>query len=284
MIDCYVIGELSTVELLCDYINSYPDTELKGFAFNAPDGFSPVFSIKPDIVFLDSALLKSYEPWLSRIRQFASIIIISDDTLKAFEAFENLAFDYLLKPLPFDRFIKSIYKYNHLAQLAKVGKRVEKHMITDSFFIKADSRGQKEILIKCQDLIYVEALQNYVILHMSDGAAYTCYNSMKEMEDSLPEVEFIRVHKSYIINDSKIVSIEGNTISLMGSKPYQVLIGNTYRKAFSERKNKRMIKKERQPLQVAVHSKIALSLSIFFIALSQYLENLIADALIFISL
>lgn len=238
MIECYVIGEISTVELLCDYIDCYPLTELKGFTFNIPENFSPIFSIKPEIIFLDDALLKSYEPWLARIRQFASVIVVSNSPLKAFDAFENYAFDYLLKPLPYERFIMSINKYNHLSELSRGVKLPSRHKIKDSFFIKADSKGIKEIRVKCEQLLYVEALQNYVILHMEEGISYTCYNTLKEMEDSLPESEFSRVHKSFIINDDKIVSIEGNTITLCGMDKPKILIGNAFKKTFLEKKIK----------------------------------------------
>lgn len=281
MINCYVIGEISTVELLCDYINSYPLTELKGFAFAAPDSFSPVFSIRPNIVFLDSRLLDSYEPWLSRIRQFSSIIIISDNTLKAFEAFENLAFDYLLKPLPFDRFIKSINKYSHLSELSTGNKSSGKRMITDSFFIKADSKGLKEVLIKCDNLVFIEALQNYVILHMLDGTKFTCYNTMKEMEEALPEQEFIRVHKSFIINDSKIISIEGNTILIQGAGKEKIVIGNAYKKAFLEKKNKRLIRKERPSVHLLHPAKVAFSITAICAIVSLFENFLCIDGLVF---
>lgn len=271
MINCYIIGELSSVEPLCGYINNYPLTELKGYSVQKPENFDPIYSLRPEIVFVDATFLVNKEPWIERIRQFASIVVLSENIDRAFEAFEYQAFDYLLKPLPFDRFVRSINKFDHMSQLLYSLKTPKLQQISDCFFIKADSKGTKQVLIKCEDLLYVEALQNYVILHLENDKKFCCYNTMKEMEDSLPEHEFTRVHKSFIINDSKIISIEGNTISLKGSEIDKVIIGNVYKKAFLEKKNHIMIKRQRHSAHILSYSKLATS---FVLCLSLTVELL----------
>jgi len=115
--------------------------------------------------------------------------------------------------------------------------------ITDSFFIKAEVKGLKEVQVRCNEILYIEAGQNYVFIHMVNQRKHFCHNTMKEMEESLPIAHFIRVHKSFIINYNQVTSIEGKVIVLDGKQ--KVLIGITYRKAFFDRKNQKMIKKHK---------------------------------------
>ncbi|MBB6239852.1 DNA-binding LytR/AlgR family response regulator [Pedobacter sp. AK013] len=262
MISCYVIGELHTVESLCMYLSDYPLTQLKGYAVQRPESFDAVYSIRPDIVFVDVAFLSGSNGWLERIKQFSSIVLVSENTEMAFEAFEHSAFDYLLRPITFNRFVKSINKFDHLTQLAHSIHSPRKQQVVDSFFIKADSKGLKEFLIKCDQLIYIQAMQNYVVLHMENDQRFSCHNSMKEMEDSLPANCFSRIHKSYIINDEKITAIEGNTVMLNGDETNKLLIGSTYRKAFFEKKAQKMIKKK-VGVQIFSYSRLAVALITF---------------------
>jgi two-component system LytT family response regulator len=262
MISCYVIGELSTVESLCIYISDYPLTQLKGYSIQRPESFDAVYSIRPDIVFVDVTLLGGNDGWLERIKQFSSIVLVSENTEKAFEAFEHAAFDFLIRPVTFNRFAKSINKFDHLTQLAYSVHAAKKQHVVDSFYIKADSKGLKEILIKCDRLIYIQAMQNYVVLYMENNERFSCHNSMKEMEDSLPISCFSRIHKSYIINDEKITSIEGNMVMLSGDDTTKLLIGNTYRKTFFEKKAQKMIRKK-AGVQIFSYSKLASTLITF---------------------
>lgn len=262
MISCYVIGELHTVESLCIYINDYPLTQLKGYAVKRPGNFDAVYSIRPDIVFVDVTFFSDNNGWLERIKQFSAIVLVSENTEMAFEAFEHYAFDYLIRPVTFNRFVKCINKFDHLTQLAHSVQNAKKQQVVDSFFIKADAKGLKELLIKCDQLIYIQAMQNYVVLHMENNQRFSCHNTMKEMEDGLPGSSFSRIHKSYIINDEKITAIEGNTVMLNGNETNKLLIGSTYRKAFFEKKAQKMIKKK-AGVQIFSYSRLAVALITF---------------------
>jgi DNA-binding LytR/AlgR family response regulator len=158
--------------------------------------------------------------------------------------------------------VKSILKFDHLTQLAYSVHAPKRQQMVDSFFIKADSKGLKEVLIKCNQLLYIQAMQNYVVLHMEDNKSLSCHNSMKEMEDSLAGSCFSRIHKSYIINDEKITSVEGNMVMLSGDETNKLLIGNTYRRAFFEKKAQKMIRKK-AGVQIFSYSKLASTLITF---------------------
>lgn len=112
------------------------------------------------------------------------------------------------------------------------------------FFVKIDAKGSKQLKISCNDVMYIEAEQNYVKLHLTTGKIYTSHNTMLEMEESLPQHQFGRVHKSFIINYQHINSIQGDDIYLTEHERPKIHIGNAYKKAFLEKKNQNLIRRK----------------------------------------
>ncbi|RZJ76973.1 MAG: response regulator transcription factor [Flavobacterium sp.] len=267
MINCYVIGERTTVESLCAHIKNYSLSELLGYAMNFPADLQELYRLKPDVVFLDATMLPLDEELLNIIRGISAVIFVSKDAEMAFEAFEHLAFDYLLSPVSFTRFAKSIGKFDRFRRVSQPMVLHHSPASIESFFIKTDSKGFKEVLIRCDQLLYIQALQNYVVLHMVSGKRYSCHNSMKEMAESLSGSSFIRIHKSHIINEHQITSVEGNMVTLNNDESQKLLIGNTYRKSFFDRKNQRMIKKHKQSpplLDFSQPASVFLGIGMFF--------------------
>lgn len=126
----------------------------------------------------------------------------------ALEGFEVNALDYLVKPVSFDRFLKAVLKAKEYYEVRD--KNVADAAASEYFFIKADN---KLVRILFDEVLFVEALQNYVTIHTT-GKKYMTYLTFKSVEDYLPGDKFIKVHKSYIISASKIDSIEGNEIKI----------------------------------------------------------------------
>jgi DNA-binding LytR/AlgR family response regulator len=127
----------------------------------------------------------------------------------ALEGYEVNALDYLVKPVSFERFLKAALKAKEYYEIRE--KNIaETTSSSEYFFIKADSRLVK---IVYDDILFAEALQNYVTIHTKDKK-YITYLTFKSVEDYLPSDKFIRVHKSYIISASKVDSIEGNDIRI----------------------------------------------------------------------
>lgn len=130
----------------------------------------------------------------------------------ALEGFELNALDYLVKPVSFERFLKAALR-------AKEFYEVRQKNMTDSgaasstseyFFIKSDSRLVK---IAYDDILFAEALQNYVVIHTHDKK-YITYLTFKSVEDYLPSQKFIKTHKSYIVSAARVDSIEANDIRI----------------------------------------------------------------------
>lgn len=242
MISCYILSEASSMHTLKEYIEWFPYTKLCGKSCPNSLDLTSIAKDNPHILFVDIALASSHKSILLEIGQSLTIIYIGNCYSNAYDAFDTLGFDLLLMPLTFSRFEMSMNKFKRFYLLtAKENLKIEK-AITDSFFVKVDYKGQKEVLVKCKDVIFMEALQNQVTLHLVNEKILVCHNTMKEMEESLPREIFIRIHKSFIINYNQITTIEGNSVML--NENYKVSVGSTYKKSFTERKNQKMIRKK----------------------------------------
>ena len=268
MISCYIISEQKTVDLLSHHIERFPLTMLLGHSCLISKDLGTISKLKPKIVFVDASLLHKCKATLLCIAQLCTVIYISDCKNTAIDAFDALGFDYILKSHTYERFEMSINKFVQFALRAPEPIKIHSDIITNSFFIKADSKGLKEIRINCAEVLYIEAEQNYVNIHMVNGKKHTTHNTMKEMEECLPEKQFGRVHKSFIINYEKITIVEGNDIYLSENERPKIRIGYTYRKAFHEKKNQILIKRK-SFLEVLDFSRNA---SILFLCFKFYLQ------------
>jgi DNA-binding LytR/AlgR family response regulator len=127
----------------------------------------------------------------------------------ALDGFEVNALDYLVKPISFERFYKAALKAKELLGQKQNNKDVQETAST-YFFIKADNSLVK---IMYADILFVEALQNYVTIHTATKK-YISYLTFKSVEEYLPVDTFIKVHKSFIIAANRVDSIDGNEIHI----------------------------------------------------------------------
>lgn len=128
----------------------------------------------------------------------------------ALDGFDLNAVDYLLKPFSFERFLKAVMKAKSVIEGKVKMEEVVPGANSDHFFIKADNKLLK---IRFDEIIFVEALQNYVAIHTTTKK-YITYLTLKTLEEQLPGGYFVKIHKSYIISISKVDSIEGNEIKI----------------------------------------------------------------------
>jgi len=128
----------------------------------------------------------------------------------ALEGYELNALDYLVKPISFDRFFKAALKAKEYYEVREKNITEATTRIADYFFIKADN---KLVKLFYDDILFAEALQNYVVVHTKDRK-YITYLTFKSVEEYLPGTKFIKTHKSFIVSAEKIESIEGNNIRI----------------------------------------------------------------------
>lgn len=127
----------------------------------------------------------------------------------ALEGFDLNAIDYLVKPISFERFLKAILRVKEYYELRQKNISIASSE-EDYFFIKADN---KLVKIFYDEILFVEALQNYVAVHTINKKFIT-YLTFKSIGEYLPENRFIRTHKSYIVSAARIDNIEGNDICI----------------------------------------------------------------------
>ncbi len=139
----------------------------------------------------------------------------------AIDGFELEAVDFLLKPFSLDRFLKSIGKAQERFEMRahKTGKTEFK---ADYLTVKADHKIYK---IRYADIKYVEGMREYVSFHLSTGRI-TALMSLKSLEEKLPSNQFMRCHKSFIVNKDTVTALESNNL-LLGDKA--IPIGQSYK-------------------------------------------------------
>jgi len=232
---CTVIDdEPFALELIKDYIKKTPFLEL-GQSFSNPfKALAFLTSEQVDLIFLDINM-----PELSGIQLLKSlpsppkVIFTTAYPEFAAESYEYNAIDYLLKPVKYERFLKSVNK-----AIALMKTNSPANTDTDSTTDKAEhiyiKSGTRLVKVKISDILYIEGAGNYMIFHTSERKILSLL-TMQEALDLLSRERFIRIHKSYLVSLTNIEAIEKHDVIIKGK---QVPIGITYREQFLSAINK----------------------------------------------
>ncbi len=200
--------------VLQEYIEEIEFLELAGEAENPLKAMSILNAKDIDLIFLDINMPKiNGIDFLKSSRSSANVIITTAYSEYAVELFGLDVLDYLVKPIGFDRFLKACNKALELEGLKKNGK-ASVQPVGDHFFIKSNSQIEK---VYYHDLLYAEAMLNYVMLYTTNRKLMV-YVTIKSLEDQLPAEKFVKVHKSFIVNISKVQRIEGNVLHIGNEK------------------------------------------------------------------
>ena len=197
-------------KVLQEFIADIEFLELAGQAENPLKAMALLRDNNIDIIFLDVNM-----PKINGIEFLKSAIITSQIIMTtaysdyAVEAYGLNVLDYLLKPIAFERFLKACNKAKDTLELKKQPSLPNKNP-NDHFFIKCDNQIEK---VMYDELLYAEAMMNYVMLYTTTKKMMV-YITIKSLEDQLPADVFLKVHKSFIVNSSKIKSIEGSIINI----------------------------------------------------------------------
>lgn len=161
-----------------------------------------------DLLFLDIQMPKmSGMEFLRNIRPLPSIIVTTAHPSYALESFQWDVVDYLLKPITFDRFYKAASKVRDLIAVQS-HKSHEKSESDDHFFIKCDSRYEK---IYFSDILFIKGMKNYIQI-ITEKEKYLTLTSMKDILEHLPGEQFLRTHKSYIVNSEKVKTVQNHEL------------------------------------------------------------------------
>lgn len=210
------VGEFETTDSARDFLQKNSDIDLMFLEVEFPKGMNGLEFLKN----LDNPPMT---------------VITTTTPNYAVEAFELDVVDYLLKPVKLDRFIKSVAKVEELTKSEEVSITTDLNE-DDFIFIKSE---RKYIRIKFEDLMFIEGLKDYVIVHATHGRYMTAMN-VKTIHNKLPSKIFFRVSKSYIVNINFIDDIDGTFIDIKDNK---VPIGRSYRDVFLEFVNRRLLRR-----------------------------------------
>jgi len=211
-LSCIIIDdEPMARKLLEEYIGDTNFLQLIGKAENPIKAKELLYNNKADLLFLDINMPKmSGIEFLRSSTELPLTIMTTAYTEYAIEGFEMNVLDYLVKPFSYERFLKACTKAKEYYELKnRQTENTGNTQQPDYFFVKCDGRIEK---ILYDELVYVEAMLNYVVLH-TETRKLIVYLTIKSIAEQLPENVFLKIHKSTIVNINKIKSIEGNEIN-----------------------------------------------------------------------
>lgn len=171
-----------------------------------------------DLIFLDIEM-----PYISGIELLSSlvnppkVIITSAYEQYAIKGYDLDVVDYLLKPIPFERFLKATNKVYDI--IVNQHKNIERF---DYFYVKTNQKYEK---IDYKDILYIESVENYVTIQTIALKIIT-HATLKSLLERLPATMFIQTHKSFIVNIEKILTVQGNTL---GVAKYKIPISRTFK-------------------------------------------------------
>jgi DNA-binding LytR/AlgR family response regulator len=229
--NCIICANKNSSQLLEEFVGKSSSLNLIG-TFSDSGSIKAQLSKKQDIdlIFLDVDIPEmDIFNFINSFDYQANIIIISPDDKDALKAFEFNIVDYLLKPVTFSRFCKAVDK-----AIRYFANKEVSNSDANEIFIK---KGSALVKLKIKDIIFVEALENYVILN-TKNENFTIHFTMKAIEYQLPSGTFIRVHRSFIVNISLIKTIKENSLDLIiGNEVREIPIGQSYRDPLLHRIN-----------------------------------------------
>jgi DNA-binding LytR/AlgR family response regulator len=232
MIQCYVIDdEQHALNVLERYIAQTAGLALAGTADDPTEALRQITTgeVKCDIAFVDIQMEQLSGMKLAEmIFQYTRVIFTTAHEKFAVKAFENNAADFLLKPISYERFLLAVNK------IRSVVKSIEND---ETIFVQADTRG-KIYRLNRNDIQFVESFQHYVKVHTQNDQ-HMIRKSIKEMERELSFPNFLRIHKSFIVNINQIDNIYGNIVKVKNGATLS--IGPNYRSAFINAVNSRML-------------------------------------------
>jgi DNA-binding LytR/AlgR family response regulator len=227
MIKCVVLDdEQPARELITLHLSNLQGFELLATFDNALDGFNFLQKTAVDLVFLDIQMPRISGLELIRSLKICPKIILTTAYREyAAEAFDLDVIDYLVKPITQERFMKAISKFNYYNNVL-----VEKADPPNSFdrayiFLKV---GKEQIKVFLKDILYIEGLKDYIKVHTAQKV-FVVSERLSYMDEKLPENNFVRVHKSFIVALGKISSMQAEQVVIGGAI---IPIGRVFRNAF----------------------------------------------------
>jgi DNA-binding LytR/AlgR family response regulator len=190
---------------MVEYVNEVSFLELAGECSSAAQASAQMANGNVDLLLLDVLMPRlSGIEFLKTLPHPPMTILTTAFTEYAMEGYALDVIDYLVKPIPFDRFLKAVQKAHDFQMLKqRLGTQPQEY-----FFAKSSGRYER---IFFNDILFVESMQNYVIIHLPNQK-YIVYMTLAGVQEQLPPDRFIKVHKSYVVAAEKVNTIDNSEL------------------------------------------------------------------------
>ena len=226
---CLIVDdELLAREVIQSYIQQVDTLELAGSCSNAIQAFAALNREQVDLMFLDIKMpeMTGLE-FLRTLKHPPRVILTTAYHEYALEGFELDVIDYLLKPISFKRFLKAVDKVK--PEQLPAGDRRDEGAQADAFYVRSD---RKLVKINPREIIYVEALKNYLCI-CTATQKIIIHSTLVYLEEQLRRFPFIhRVHKSFLVNKDFISEIDNSILKM--SSGHEIPLGGLFRDPFLE--------------------------------------------------
>jgi DNA-binding LytR/AlgR family response regulator len=223
---CIIVDdEPLAIEILESYVSKIEQLKLEATFRNAVSAFTFLQQNSVDLMFLDIQMPKlSGIDFLKSLKNPPKVIFTTAFRDYAIEGFELEVADYLLKPIPFERFLKAVGKVLHQpGAAAHAFPTTAKAEPSDDFvYFKVD---KKMVKTRMDDILYIESVKDYVKVRTADKEIVT-QQKISYLEESLPKDQFLRIHRSFIINRSRIDAYSATDVEI---GKFHIPIGRNYK-------------------------------------------------------
>lgn len=233
---CVIIDdEPLAVDLIKEFVSKVETLELVNTFNNAIDAISMINQSNIDLVFLDIEMPHfTGIDFINAIDKKPLIIFTTAYSEYAVEGFNLGAVDYLVKPIPFHRFLKSVMRAQQIfnPQTSPTPTAIEAsptEVDQDFMFVRAEYENVK---LNFDDILYIEGLKDYVKIYTTDNKYTLTLISLIKLENLLSSKGFARIHRSYIINIKHVKSIQKNKVVINEKR---IPISESYKNSFFER-------------------------------------------------
>lgn len=212
-------------ELLASYIDRLEGYKVCGAFGKSLEAFNYLHANKVDLLFVDIHMPRMNGlDLIKSLMHRPKVIITTAYREYAAEGFDLAILDYLVKPVSFDRFLRSISRYSHSLLQAPENK----HSLEEAYmFFKVD---REMVKVRLQDILYIESLQDYIKIVTPEKNLIT-YTRIGFMEDKLPDGHFVRIHKSFIIPLQRVEAFRHDNVKVAG---YNLPVGRVFKQNFIE--------------------------------------------------
>jgi DNA-binding LytR/AlgR family response regulator len=223
MLRCIAVDdEPLALDIIEKYISRISELQLISRCSSALEALEVLKQQDVDLVFLDIQMSElTGIQFLKSLKNPPMVIFTTAYDQYALEGYDLDVVDYLLKPIPFDRFLKAVNKASDIYASQKL-KSDSPDPQRDFLFVRSEYQLVK---ITLGDILYIEGLKDYVKIFSGPKPVFS-HQNLKTIESKLPSKDFIRIHKSYIVSVKKIEVIQKNFVVIGGN---EIPIGDSYR-------------------------------------------------------